>query len=381
MKRSYVILILVALVFSAAYSAFWFHQSSRVKQITEEAVVHFAKRFGGVRSNFVYSQSKISGFPFSFNVELSQPKLMVYEDDVMMDIYSAESLYISTNVIGTRFGVAIPIQVILHQKGEGDGEVWRAEFKDYPVLWGKRSWRHILQWMHGERLEEMKIEEVRYKDEGVVVTRQPDTTKIASTSSSFVRLLLQDGQVQGRAEVETEIKGLYLEWLDRYARADVPLGIWNVDMDLAYVPQGRPDALKRPVLETDWDIRKLVVNNKAFTLEAQGELGSEENDALPMGNVQLIVRQYGQCVDYYAAMINDVVQSSAFPVFKIEPDEAEAFKGFLNKVASERYNAGKDVLITLRRAQGEPLHIGEYSFAEAMQLFRKRTIASDSHSH
>jgi hypothetical protein len=365
MKRFFLTISVFFAVLAVLYSGFWLYQSRKVKVFAVEYVTYLTKKFGGESSQFIYSDTRMKGFPLAFNVEISNPKFIFQEKDVAMEVSSEEPLVFGANVIGSKFNTVFPKNINVH-KGAADSVPLLVKFVQQPNVVIKIKHKGLLPWLlKGADFDSdeppLVVRIFSYTDKGFSVVKSDNGAEIASGKSNEIGFSLDKEDNQS---LKVDCDSLFIDKLLLLPEYTSGLGSFNVEADISYK---RPDGDN---VGTSTNITKLVLGADSFSLDVKGNIDRSDADALPFGGLQIKLVGYESFVDYGKALINYVVANSAFPIFSIKDEQADTFKDFLKVIASEKYNDDKDILIVFNRKKGEDFRIGELGVYDALQMFK-----------
>src|SRR4051812_17120638 len=85
----------------AAHTAFWVYQSGKIKFSIEQAAGKISKEIGRKNTEFFYTSSEVSGYPFNFTVRVNQPKFISAGGGQKVEVTSGdEPVIIISNLLG-----------------------------------------------------------------------------------------------------------------------------------------------------------------------------------------------------------------------------------------------------------------------------------------
>lgn len=365
--RRLIIFVISAVAFTALYSGLWFYQAKNIRDFAEVGLRSFAKRVGGEKSEFLYSKARVKGYPFKFEIEIDQPKLLVEDQGVILDIYSGEEISIISNITGSAFSLHLPHKIFVVRKEDDYESQWSLNYSRQPKINAKIRRSSI--WPFTKNMD-VSVKEFNYSDDGYSIFNVKTNKEIASSKSSFVNLNIGlEESKDSSVNLVSDLKGIRFFSPDYLLGSGIDLGEVNINADISYIGPEKLDNINGE--ESHLRIRELAFNSGLFTIDAKGSIDRAKDDGLPFGELQLKLSKYSNFVDHQKFLVNYIVRNSAFPIFSIKERQADSFKHFLYAISTERQDEGNGLVIMLKRNKGDDLHIGPYDLAEVMGLFKE----------
>jgi hypothetical protein len=365
MKRFFATISAFVVILTIIYSGFWFYQSKKVKTLTEAYVREMTKRFGSDKSEFVYTTSKTSGFPFSFDVEFAKPKFVIDDRNLTAEISSEGSIIMSSNIIGSKLTVLLPKELNFIKAGE-EKSALLVKFNEEPAILVKAKQKGLIPWIINTSVNEEDlpwvVTDFNYSDKGCNILRINGGAELASIKSASLNLKMGDDNSDSNYSLLMDFKSMQLDKLIELPTYADALGNLNIAADLSYKEEVDSGAII--------EVKGLSMVSDGFSIDISGNIERSNSDALPFGVLRVKIGQYENFINYHAAFINYIVANSAFPLFNIKDKQIESTKEFLSTVASEKYNDDKDILILLNRKKNEDFRVGQIGFYEALQRFK-----------
>jgi hypothetical protein len=328
---------------------------------TKNAILSITKKLGGSKSDFVYESAKISGFPLGYKVQINKPRFILNDENISMQLSSNESLIIESDILGTKYLAKLP-QTIDIKTGEALENSFIIKYTEAATINLKASSSNFYANIFGQEnisdsANKHNLKDLHYKDMGYKYLNASTQDVIYSADESvFTFALLEDDSYNFTANVKNQ----FLKALDKKLYKEKNIGKLNLEADIIYN-------------ETSGDklaFNKFILTSDIFSLDLQGNAVNSNIEAFPYGDLKIKIGNYEDFVEFQAMLINQLAEKSPFPFLKIKQEQITSFKDFLKKVATEKSNNDKDIVITLKREEGQSVNIGKYSFIEAVHLYK-----------
>jgi hypothetical protein len=337
-----------------------------MESFTHEAILSITKKLGGSKSDFVYESAKISGFPLGYKVQINKPRFILNDENISMKFSSNESLIIESDILGTKYLAKLPqnidVKNIDVKTGEALENSFIIKYTEPATINLKASSGNFYANIFGQEktsdsANKLNLSDFSYKDTGYKYINASTQDVIYSADESvFTFALLEDDSYNFTANVKNQ----FLKALDKKLYKEKNIGKLNLEADIIYN-------------ETSGDklaFNKFILTSDIFSLDLQGNAVNSNIEAFPYGDLKIKIGNYEDFVEFQAMLINQVAEKSPFPFLKIKQEQIKSFKDFLKKVATEKSNNDKDIVITLKREEGQSVNIGKFSFIEAVHLYK-----------
>ncbi len=366
MKRFFINICSILVICLLSYTGLWYFQSKNMESFTHEAILSITKKLGGSKSDFVYESAKISGFPLGYKVQINKPRFILNDENISMKFSSNESLIIESDILGTKYLAKLPqnidVKNIDVKTGEALENSFIIKYTEPATINLKASSGNFYANIFGQEktsdsANKLNLSDFSYKDTGYKYINASTQDVIYSADESvFTFALLEDDSYNFTANVKNQ----FLKALDKKLYKEKNIGKLNLEADIIYN-------------ETSGDklaFNKFILTSDIFSLDLQGNAVNSNIEAFPYGDLKIKIGNYEDFVEFQAMLINQVAEKSPFPFLKIKQEQIKSFKDFLKKVATEKSNNDKDIVITLKREEGQSVNIGKFSFIEAVHLYK-----------
>lgn len=359
MKRFFITICSILVICLLSYTGLWYFQSKNMESFTHEAILSITKKLGGSKSDFVYETAKVSGFPLGYKVQINQPRFIINDANISMELSSNESLIIESDILGAKYLARLP-ETININGGEALEKSFILKYSAPATINLKASGEDFYANIFGQKPTSQTthgINDVTYKDIGYKYINATDQEVIASADeSSFTFDIAEDAGYSLTANVRNQ----FLRTITKKSYKDKNIGNLNLEADIIY-NETAGDKLS---------FNKFIITSDIFSLDLEGNAVNSNIEAFPYGELKIKIGNYEDFVEFQTILINEAAEKSAFPFFKIKQEQVASFKDFLKKVATEKSNNDKDIVITLKRDEGQSINIGKYSFIEAVHLYK-----------
>jgi hypothetical protein len=365
MRRFFVTFIAFVILFFIIYSATWLYNSNAVKENTEIAILALTKDLGGKKSDFLYSDTTISGFPFYYTVQINKPRFILNDRELSVDLSSEEPLIIKSDILISNYKATLPKSIKV-KDGESVEENYVVQYNIPPVITVESQtdnlFEKILSKLRSVEDQPMfQFKQAIYSDKGYKYLNPLTQDILASADSSNIII---DLAANNKYNLKADLKNQYFSRLDNIAQDIEGSNKLDLKADILYSYKSGDE-----ITFNDFNL-----NTDAFSVKINGHAASSNIEAFPYGNLEIKVSNYQNFIDFQASLMNDIVKSSGFQIFNIKDKQISQFKEFILKVANETTNNNKDVVVGLKREEGQAINIGEYSFIEAVHLYKGGTI-------
>ena len=365
MKRFFITIIVFVVIFAGLYSGVWFYNANAVKLHTEQAILTLTKDLGGKKSDFIFSDTQISGFPLNYKVQINKPRFILNDQDISVDMSSDEPLIVESDILASSYTATLPQDIIV-KNGESLEENYTIRYNGNASINITSDAKGLLQKIKsalssGGDENFYQVKNAKYIDKGYSYINPINQEIIASSEGQIIEIDLIG---RGEYNLKANIADQYFKSFNEISDNGKKIGNLNIDADIIY----------KEDLGDKLNFNKLVISSDNFSIDVKGHAAGSNIEAFPYGNLEIKVSNYEDFIDFQATVLNDIVKKSGLPVFNLKDKQISRFKDFLGKVATETNNDGQDIVISLKREEGQAINIGKYSFIEAVHLYNGGTI-------
>ena len=366
---------------ATAHAAYWVYQSDKIKASIEVAAGQISKELGRKKSEFFYSSSKVTGYPFSLTVDINQPKFISTGGGEKTEISSAdEPLVVVSNLIGSGYKVKLPTKIAVKRVADDVESNYNIEFANGSpqmeakfagnLMLGAGNTSSLLSYL-GDNLKSF-----RYSDAGYTIKSAADGEVIASSDSDVINITKSRGKTHSVSTAyDIKLNNISGAALFSKKGSDNPAqtGFWpvSVALDASTIDTKDADGASSSV---DFIIRNVDVKAASFGFGAKGNVKADGSDIFPFGDMSVKISNYQKMVDYFHGTVSDAMAGSNIPLFRIKSEKSIDFKKVLYDISSEKSNENKDVLLTLSREAGKSLFIGQKGLMEVVDLLKASAI-------
>ena len=365
MKRFSITVAAFILIFTSLYSGIWFYNSKAVQLHTEQAILALTKDLGGKKSDFKFTDSSINGFPFNYKVQINKPRFILNDSDISVDMSSEEPLIVESDILISNYIATLPNNIVV-KSGETLEENFSIRYSDAAQIIVKSDAENLIQKLlsklsnnDGKSLYEVKS--AKYSDNGYKYINPLTQELIASADSQNIEIDLIGS---GKYNLKANIANQHLNIFNKLYDGKKQVNNLNLNADLIYQDDSGDKI----------NFKQFVLSSDNFSVNVKGNAAGSNIEAFPYGNLEIKVSNYVNFIDFQALILNDIVKKSGLPIFNIKEKQISRFKDFLGKVATKTSEDNNDIVISLKREEGQAINIGKYSFIEAVHLYNGGTI-------
>lgn len=384
MNKKILITGLSVIVLGSAHAAFWVYQSGKIKSSIEQMAGQISKEIGKKNTEFFFTSSKISGYPFNFTVDINQPKFISTGNGEKLELSSGEEhLIVTTNLVGSNYKIKLPSKVDVKYTVDEKEKNYKLEFANSsPEMEFKFSGNVLFSKDVADIIPYLSenLKSLRYTDQGYALSSAEDETKIASSDSDSIEITKSKGKSNSistsyNIKLKNVDNAALYEEDDKTKDTITMAGLWPIsaNLDISSIDV-RDDSGKSS--SVDFLVRDADITAASFGFGVKGNVKANGEDIFPFGDLSIKVRDYKNMVDYFSGMVSNAFAQSKIPLFHIKSEKSIDFKKVLYEVASEKSNEDKDILLTLTREKGKSLFIGQKGLMEVIDLLKASASAS-----
>jgi len=360
MKRFLVTISVFLAIFSVMYSGIWLYKSKTVKSLTENAILAITKDLGGRKSEFVYANTLVSGFPFGYKVQINKPRFIIDDKNISLELSSDDSLIIESDILESKYTATLP-QNINVKNGESLEQNYSLRYNSPAQIelssnnknLAARFFKRII---FDDTKGTYEINQANYKDSGYKYINPLNQDVISSAESVDLTVkIVSDSTYNLKANISNQ----FFKGLKKLADKKNDIGNINLAADIIYSEKSGDSV----------SFKNFALNSDKFSLDIKGNTSSSNIEAFPYGDLTIKIGSYEDFIDFKANLLNNMVSNSIIPLFRIKSKQITDFKTFLSKVATEKSDDGKNIALTLKREEGQAVSIGKYSFIEAVHIY------------
>ncbi len=369
--RKYLKIIAIFIIsLSAIYSGFWLFNKNRIKVFAESLVQNAIKRIGGEDSEFYYSQTLVTGFPFSYKVTISNPQFAFRDVGIFFDVASQGDLVLSSDVAATNFYIKLPkLFYIKNRYAEEGKEPVVVNYSSAPELkiksFPQNTKLFATNIIKGSfDLIPIGIEKLSYRDSGFSIYNSGVNSAIIASSHGMAVNFDNNLESDGNSVLaEASIKDLDIDSIISKMYGGRGVGRINLSTNMHFT-EGED-------YKYSLDLSKFTLGSDLFNISADAQIKKKPDVSLPQGGVNIKISNYAELVDFQVGIMNFLVGNYSMPIGEIKSDQVERIKGFLFEIAAEKTNNNKDILITVVRKQDEEAQVGGVSLGEVIGIFKR----------
>lgn len=372
---------------AAAHAAYWVYQSNNIKSSIEIAAEQISKELGRKNTEFFYTSSEVSGYPFNFTVHINQPKFISTGGGEKIEVSSAaEPLVIISNLIGSGYKIKLPTIIDIKNTIDEQEIAYKVQFSNgAPQIEANFAGNALLSSGEGDNLLSQlnsKLKTFRYSDTGYTVTASEDGAKIASATSSAVHVTKSRGNTNSVSTAYdiklSNLSGAALFSSNNIGNAATANpqpgeGLWPVTLVLDASTVDTKDD-KGASSSVDFIVRNIDVKAASFGFGIKGNVKADGSDIFPFGDASIKIDSYQNMVDYFQNTVSNALAESSIPLFHIKSEKSINFKKVLYEISSEKSNEDKDILLTLSREPGKSMFIGQKGLMEVVDLLKASAL-------
>lgn len=372
------------IVLVGAHAAFWVYQSGKIKSSIEQMAGQISREVGRKNTEFFFTSSKISGYPFNFTVDINQPKFISSGGGEKLELSSGdEHLIVITNLVGSNYKIKLPSKLDVKSTVDEKEKNYKLEFTNSaPEMEFKFSGNVLFSKDVTDIMPYLSdnLKSLRYSDKGYVFSYAEDGTKIASSdldSLEITKTKSKQNTISTSYNVKVKnVDNSELLVAESKTKDSAPLtGFWPISADLNLSSIDVRDESGKSS-SVDFIVSDSDITAASFGLGVKGAVKANGEDIFPFGDLSIKIRGYKNMVDYFSGMVSNAFAESKIPLFHIKSEKSIDFKKVLYDVASEKSNEDNDILLTLSREKGKSLFIGQKGLMEVIDLLKASASAS-----
>ncbi len=386
MRKKLIILAIVLLVL-ASYSAFWYWQGQRFKLSVTAILDDVATELHQVEMEFLYSELRVTGFPFAHQVYIHQPRFIGDTERFPYDIVSHIPIVAEMNLLGTRFGMQIPREIEVLYNAPDDVQPYQLLFYSQPFLEVTFSYQNNMKRLKAFWLDEEINNEAFYSEgasfERVSFTSDAISAMAVNTGEKLVTVKklmfdyeakrLSDQQVYGNLLWEIDRlqseKLLNLAWSDK-----LPFGYLGSKGSVEFWLPETEEVLQEGFAGAALKAHEMVINNEHFNVNVKGDIALTLNKASSENPIKISLQGYEKAVEYAAAFYNHYFANGSSDA--VNWSDKARIKRAIRKLASEVSQDEESLVLKISTmdesddANDVLIYVGDYSLSEAKKLWK-----------
>lgn len=368
----------------AVYSGFWFMQGQRFKESIAIILNDAATELHQLDMEFIYGDLRLSGFPFSHQVYVHQPRFVGDDARFPFDLSSHLPLVVKMSLLGTVFDIQLPRHMEMFKRDVKQEEAYQLLFFTQPNLeialdYDANLSRLVSFWTgQGQEnsdffLKNASIDHVLFESEALSVMAVGDGEKILGFKQFYVdydETKIADDLIA--ADVKWLVSGLKSElFLNVVPQNTKPFGSLQSAGALRFQLPVSADIMAENEYVTQWHVENASLKTPHFAVYLKGDLEMGTEKAISEELLTLKVDHYQKAVEYlvafYYAYLADEGEKRRYLSDKVR------IKRAIEILASEISADETSLIVRVEPSmEGEEgvINIGNYTMPEAQKVWQ-----------